>query len=54
MNFFFPASGLQHSPGVGNAVSELLIDGCYKTIDLKPLSFDRIIENEPLLEREII
>lgn len=47
-------AGLQHSPGVGNAVSELLIDGCYKTIDLTALSFARIIENKPLLEREII
>lgn len=49
----FSGHGIQHSPGVGRAVAELVIHGAYRTIDLAPLSFERVIEGRPLLEKNI-
>ncbi len=50
----FSGHGLQQSPAVGRGLSELMLDGAYKTIDLAPLSPDRILENRPFLERAIV
>ncbi|XP_055839067.1 FAD-dependent oxidoreductase domain-containing protein 1 isoform X2 [Episyrphus balteatus] len=46
----FNRHGIQQSPAVGRALSELIIDGRYRTIDLARLSFDRFIVNQPLYE----
>ena len=57
-NFFFlngfSGHGLQQSPGMGRGMAELLIHGGYRTFDLSPLGFDRIIENRPFLEGNVI
>lgn len=50
----FSGHGLQHSPAVGRAVAELILDGGYQTIDLSALGFARILSDEPVLERNII
>uniref|UniRef100_A0AAX7TYK9 FAD-dependent oxidoreductase domain-containing protein 1 n=1 Tax=Astatotilapia calliptera TaxID=8154 RepID=A0AAX7TYK9_ASTCA len=50
----FSGHGLQHSPAVGRAVAELILDGNYKTLDLSGFSFNRILTQEPKLERNIV
>jgi len=47
----FSGHGLQMSPGVGRAISELVVDGKYQTIDLSIMSFDRVLKNEPVFEK---
>ncbi|XP_070621230.1 FAD-dependent oxidoreductase domain-containing protein 1 [Erythrolamprus reginae] len=50
----FSGHGLQHAPAVGQAVAELIMDFKYKTINLERFSFDRLIKDEKLLERNIV
>ncbi|XP_008426761.1 FAD-dependent oxidoreductase domain-containing protein 1 [Poecilia reticulata] len=50
----FSGHGLQHSPAVGRAVAELILDGEFKTLDLSGLSFRRILTQEPMLEQNIV
>ncbi|KAI3373977.1 hypothetical protein L3Q82_022544 [Scortum barcoo] len=50
----FSGHGLQHSPAVGRAVAELILDGNFKTLDLSSLGFRRILEQEPMFERNIV
>lgn len=47
--YFFDV-GVQHSPGIGRAVAELIIEGQYTTIDLTRFGFDRLLMDEPLIE----
>ncbi|XP_070773316.1 FAD-dependent oxidoreductase domain-containing protein 1 [Enoplosus armatus] len=50
----FSGHGLQHSPAVGRAVAELILDGTFKTLDMSGLGFRRILAQEPMLERNIV
>jgi len=50
----FSGHGIQQSPAVGRAVSELVLDGGYQTIDCTPFGYERFDKNEPLLEKNII
>ncbi|MCZ6773380.1 MAG: FAD-binding oxidoreductase [Proteobacteria bacterium] len=50
----FSGHGLQQSPAVGRGVSELIIYGEYRDLDLSPLGYERIADNRPLVERAII
>ncbi|MEQ2182711.1 FAD-dependent oxidoreductase domain-containing protein 1 [Goodea atripinnis] len=50
----FSGHGLQHSPAVGRAVAELILDGEFKTLDLRGFSFRRILTQEPMLEQNIV
>ncbi|XP_056593228.1 FAD-dependent oxidoreductase domain-containing protein 1 isoform X1 [Triplophysa dalaica] len=50
----FSGHGLQQSPAVGRAVAELIVDGCFKTIDLSAFDVKRILLQEPILERNIV
>lgn len=51
----FSGHGLQQAPGVGRAVSELLLNnGKFQTIDLTRFSFERIVDNKPLFETGIV
>ncbi|MBG1233681.1 NAD(P)/FAD-dependent oxidoreductase [Aestuariivirga litoralis] len=56
-NFYFgngfSGHGIQQGPATGNAISELIIHGEYKTIDLKRLGVERIAANQPLFEKNI-
>ncbi|XP_013200530.1 FAD-dependent oxidoreductase domain-containing protein 1 isoform X2 [Amyelois transitella] len=49
----FGKYGCQHAPGIGRAITELIIDSHYTTIDLTRFSFDRIFINEPLIEFDV-
>jgi glycine/D-amino acid oxidase-like deaminating enzyme len=50
----FSGHGLQHSPAVGRGVAEWIVYGEYRALDLTPLSHQRIVKNEPLLENLVI
>ena len=46
----FSGAGLQKGPAIGRAMAELLLEGGYQTIDLTRLSYQRVIDNAPLVE----
>lgn len=50
----FSGHGLQHSPAVGCAVAELILDGGFQTLDLSEFGFRRILTEKPMLERNIV
>ena len=50
----FSGHGLQQSPAMGRGLSELILHGSYRTLDMSALGYARIAANEPLLERAII
>ena len=50
----FSGHGMQQSPAMGRAVSELLAYGEYRTLDLSELGYERIARNEPFVETAII
>lgn len=56
-NFYFATGfsghGIQQAPAVGRAIAELIIDGKFQTIDLTRLSFNRLLEDKPMLELRI-
>ncbi|SEE30862.1 Glycine/D-amino acid oxidase [Rhizobiales bacterium GAS191] len=49
----FSGHGIQHSPGVGRGVAEFIVHGGYRSLDLAPLSFDRVLAGKPLLELNV-
>ncbi|MEM7720787.1 MAG: FAD-binding oxidoreductase [Pseudomonadota bacterium] len=50
----FSGHGLQQSPAMGRGTAEWLTYGGYRTLDLTTFHFDRILANEPILERAVI
>jgi len=46
----FSGHGLQQSPAMGRAVSELIVHGEYRTLDLRRLGYERVLAGEPLVE----
>lgn len=57
-NFYFnngfSGHGLQQSPAAGNAVAELIVHGQFRTIDLHRFGYERIRDNRPLKEINVI
>ena len=50
----FSGHGLQQSPAVGRGVSELIVHGAFRTLDLSPFCYERIERGEPFLEEAVI
>ncbi len=50
----FSGHGLQQSPAIGRGISELIVYGEYRSLDLSPLGYERVLRQEPLVERVII
>ena len=50
----FSGHGIQQAPAVGRAVAELIIESGYKSIDLSEFGFERYLEGQKLLEKNII
>jgi len=50
----FSGHGLQHSPAIGRAISELVTYGAFKTLDLAAFGWRRVINHAPYLEANII
>ncbi|XP_051053016.1 FAD-dependent oxidoreductase domain-containing protein 1 isoform X3 [Phodopus roborovskii] len=50
----FSGHGLQHAPGIGRAVAEMILEGQFKTIDMSPFLFTRFYLGEKLQEYNIL
>jgi len=50
----FSGHGIQQAPAVARALAELIAAGRYETLDVTPLSPQRIIERRRLVERNVI
>lgn len=50
----FSGHGLQQAPAVGRGLTELILHGRYRTLDLSPLGFSRIAEGRPLIEAGVV
>jgi len=50
----FSGHGLQQCPAVGRGLAEWLLTGAYQSLDLSPLSIQRWVDNQPLLESNVI
>ncbi len=50
----FSGHGFQQAPATGRGISELITYGEYRSLDLTPFSYQRIVNNEPFVERAVI
>ena len=50
----FSGHGFQQSPAMGRGASELITYGDFRTLDLTPFGYARVMENRPFLEKAII
>jgi glycine/D-amino acid oxidase-like deaminating enzyme len=50
----FSGHGLQQSPGVGRGLAELVMHGRYRSLDLSPLGYDRVVANRPIVEKNVV
>ncbi|MFN0162030.1 MAG: NAD(P)/FAD-dependent oxidoreductase [Burkholderiales bacterium] len=50
----FSGHGIQHAPGIGRALAELIAHGAYRSIDISALGFERVLSNSPFTERNVI
>lgn len=50
----FSGHGFQQSPAMGRGISEHIIYGSYRTLDLSPFGYERITRNEPFVEKAVI
>ncbi|MEH6361636.1 MAG: FAD-binding oxidoreductase, partial [Amylibacter sp.] len=57
-NFYFlngfSGHGLQQSPAMGRGTAEMLVYGEYRSLDMSPFNYDRIVRNERFLEKAVI
>lgn len=50
----FSGHGLQQSPAMGRGMSELVAYGEYRTLDMSPFGYARIVADEQLIEKAVI
>ncbi len=50
----FSGHGLQQSPAMGRGTAEYLTHGEYRSLDMTPFNFERIVNNKPIIEKAII
>ena len=50
----FSGHGFQQSPALGRGISEWLIYGEYRSLDLAPFGYDRIEAGRPFFEKAVI
>ncbi len=53
LNVFW-GHGLQQAPALGRATAEWLTYGGYRSFDMTPFHYDRIVRGEPVVERAVI
>jgi FAD-dependent oxidoreductase domain-containing protein 1 len=54
INNGYSGHGMQQGPIVWRGMAELLLQGRYTSMDLSPLSFERLGAGRPLLELNVI
>lgn len=50
----FSGHGMQQAPAVGRALSELILYGQYRSLDLRRLGWERILERQPIIELNVV
>ncbi len=50
----FSGHGLQQSPAMGRGASEMITYGEYRELDLTDLGYQRVLDNQPFLEKAVI
>jgi len=50
----FSGHGFQQSPAMGRGISELIVHGAYRTLDLSPFGYERVVRGEPFVEQAVI
>jgi glycine/D-amino acid oxidase-like deaminating enzyme len=50
----YSGHGLQQGPATGRGVSELILRGRYTSLDLSALSWARVLENRPIVEKNVV
>lgn len=50
----FSGHGMQQAPVVGRGLAELILHGRYRTLDLAPLGYERLLRGERLTEPNVI
>jgi FAD-dependent oxidoreductase domain-containing protein 1 len=50
----FSGHGLQQAPAAGRAIAEHILHNGWRTIDMDALSFQRIVQGRPLIERAVV
>jgi glycine/D-amino acid oxidase-like deaminating enzyme len=50
----FSGHGIQQSPAVGRAVAEVVLHGGYRTLDLEPFGYARVLEGRKLQEKNVV
>lgn len=50
----FSGHGLQQSPAMGRGTAEYLTYGEYRSLDMTPFNYERILNNNPIIEKAII
>ncbi len=49
----FSAHGMQQSPAVGRGLAELIEFGKYQSLDLSRMGWERILNNQPIVEQNV-
>jgi len=50
----FSGHGLQQAPAVGRGLAEWIAAGCYESLDLSPLGYERVMRDEPVRELNVV
>jgi glycine/D-amino acid oxidase-like deaminating enzyme len=50
----FSGHGLQQAPAMGRAIAEWIVHSAYRSLDMTPFSYDRIVAGQPFVETAII
>ncbi len=50
----FSGHGLQQAPAVGRGLAEWIATGRYETLDLSPLGYERVLNNQPIRELNVV
>ena len=50
----FSGHGLQQSPAIGRALSELVTFGSYRTLDLRRFGYDRVLSGQAIREANVV
>ncbi|QCP53622.1 FAD-binding oxidoreductase [Trinickia violacea] len=50
----YSGHGLQQGPATGRGVSELILRGRYTSLDLSALNWERVLENRPIVEKNVV